>query len=99
MAASPARRGRPPRGRITLAIFLVCFCLFTIEVLLGKAVVAFGWEGVPLLSDVAEFLLLLFTVTMFVVATLRLEQARNQEAGNTIDNGSKPREERNDQSR
>ncbi len=97
MAASPARRGRPPRGRITLAIFLVCFCLFTIEVLLGKAVIDFGWQGVPLLSDVGEFLLLLFTVTMFVVATLRLEQARNQEAGNTIDNASKPREERNDQ--
>ncbi len=96
MAASPTRRGRPPKGRITLAIFLVCFCLFTIEVLLGKAVVAFGWQGVPLLSDVAEFLLLLFTVTMFVVATLRLEQARNQETGNTIDNASKPREERND---
>ena len=97
MAASPARRGRPPRGRIAFAIFLVCFCLFTIEVLLGKAVIAFGWQGVPLLSDVAEFLLLLFTVTMFVVATLRLEQARNQETGNTIDNASKPREERNDQ--
>ncbi len=97
MAASPARRGRPPRGRITLAIFLVCFCLFTIEVLLGKAVVAFGWQGVPLLSDVAEFLFLLFTVTVFVVATLHLEQARSQETGNTIDNASKPREERNDQ--
>jgi hypothetical protein len=97
MAASPAQRFRPPRGRITLAIFLVCFCLFTLDVLLGKAVVAFGWEGVPLLSDVAEFLLLLFTVTMFVVATLRLEQARDQETGNTIDNASKPREERNDQ--
>ncbi len=80
-----------------LAIFVVCFCLFTLEVLLGKAVVAFGWEGVPLLSDVAEFLLLLFTVTMFVVATLRLEQARNQDTGNMIDNASKPREERNDQ--
>ncbi len=80
-----------------LAIFVVCFCLFTLEVLLGKAVVAFGWEGVPLLSDVTEFLLLLFTVTMFVIATLWLEQARNQETGNTIDNASKPREERNDQ--
>ena len=99
MAASPTRRGRPPKGRITLAIFLVCFCLFTIEVLLGKAFVVFGWQGVPLLSDVAEFLLLLFTVTMFVIATLRLEQARNQETGNTIDNASKPREERNDQLR
>ena len=86
MAASPARRGRPPKGRIMLAIFLVCFSLFTLDVLLGKAVVAFGWQGVPLLSDVAEFLLLLFTVTMFVVATLRLEQARNQETGNPVDN-------------
>ncbi|MCH8035635.1 MAG: hypothetical protein IIC53_00755 [Proteobacteria bacterium] len=92
MAASPTRKDRPPRGRIMLAIFLVCFCLFTLDVLLGKAVIAFGWEGVPLLSDVAEFLLLLFTVTMFVAATLRLEQARNQENGNTIDNVSKPRE-------
>lgn len=92
MAASPTRKDRPQRGRIMLAIFLVCFCLFTLDVLLGKAVIAFGWEGVPLLSDVAEFLLLLFTVTMFVAATLRLEQARNQENGNTIDNVSKPRE-------
>lgn len=92
MAASPTRKDRPQRGRIMLAIFLVCFCLFTLDVLLGKAVIAFGWEGVPLLSDVAEFLLLLFTVTMFVAATLRLEQARDQETGNTIDNVSKPRE-------
>ncbi len=92
MAASPTRKDRPPRGRIMLAIFLVCFCIFMLDVLLGKAVVAFGWEGVPLLSDVAEFLLLLFTVTVFVVATLWLEQARNQETGNTIDNTSKPRE-------
>lgn len=97
MAASPARRDRPPKDRIAIAIFLVCFCLFTIEVLLGKAVIAFGWKGIPLLSDVAEFLLLLFTVTMFVVATLRLEQARNQETGKTTDNASKPREKINDQ--
>ncbi len=94
MAASPIRRGRLPKGSIILAIFLVCFCLFTIDVLLGKAVVASGWQGVPLLSDVAEFLLLLFTVTVFVVATLHLEQARSQETGNSIDNASKPREER-----
>ena len=92
MAASPTRKDRPQRGRIMLAIFLVCSCLFTLDVLLGKAVIAFGWEGVPLLSDVAEFLLLLFPVTMFVAATLRLEQARDQETGNTIDNVSKPRE-------
>ncbi len=96
MAASPARRDRPPKDRIAIAIFLICFCLFTLDVLLGKAVIAFGWKGIPRLSDVAEFLLLLFTVTMFVVATLRLEQARSQEAENTIDNASKPREERND---
>jgi hypothetical protein len=93
MAASPGRGGRPLRARVALAIFLVCFCLFVANVLLGKAVITFGWEGVPLLGDVAEFLLLLFAVTMFVVATLRLEQAQSRETRHKTDNESKPREE------
>jgi Co/Zn/Cd efflux system component len=93
MATSPTHRDRPPRGRVMLAIFLVSFSLFALDVLLGKAVITFGWQGIPLLSDVAEFLLLLFAVTMFVMAALQRERERNHETGNAIDNATKSREE------
>ncbi len=93
MAPSPALLGRPSKGRLTLVAFLVCFSLFALNVLLGKAVIAFGWEGVPLLSDTAEFLLLLFAVTMFVIAALQREQAQARAPRTDTHDASKPREE------
>ena len=69
------RNGKPPGGRIALAVFFVCFIVFTLNVLLGKLSIMLGWEGVPLLGDVPEFLLLLLSVTIFVAAFLRREAA------------------------
>ena len=71
------RKGKPG-GRIALAVFFVCFTLFTLNVLLGKLSIMLGWEGVPLLGDVPEFLLLLLSVTIFVVAFLQREAAETK---------------------
>ncbi|MFQ5772996.1 MAG: hypothetical protein ACE5GS_00615 [Kiloniellaceae bacterium] len=77
MVASRPDTGRQPRQRITLWIFLVCFGVFGLNVLLGKAAITFGWEEIPLLGDIEEFLLLLFAVALFVIATLQRERARD----------------------
>lgn len=69
------RAGARTGGRIALAVFFVCFSVFVVNVLLGKLSIVFGWQRVPLLSDVAEFLLLLIGVTVFMIATLQLERA------------------------
>ena len=81
------RNGKPAGGRIALAVFFVCFTLFTLNVLLGKLSIMLGWEGVPLLGDVPEFLLLLLSVTIFVAAFLQREAAeRNGGDSNQTEN-------------
>ena len=72
----PSRRKTITKPRLTLAAFWVLFGVFVLNVLLGKAAISFGWEGLPLLSDVAEFLLLLVAMVIFVVAALQRETAR-----------------------
>jgi hypothetical protein len=62
-------------SRLAMPVFLICFFVFIANILLGKATITFGWEGFPLLSDVAEFLLLLFTMIVFVIAALLRERA------------------------
>ena len=68
------------KPRLTLAAFWVLFGVFVLNVLLGKAAIAFGWQGLPLLSDVAEFLLLLVAMVIFVVAALQREAASEPKA-------------------
>lgn len=60
-------------GRISLVICLVLFLLFTANLLLGKAKLAFGLDDVTVLSDVAEYLLLMATALFFAVAALMRE--------------------------
>jgi hypothetical protein len=62
-------------SRLAMPVFLICFFVFIANILLGKATITFGWAGFPLLSDVAEFLLLLFTMIVFVIAALLRERA------------------------
>ena len=66
--------------RLTLAAFWLLFGVLVLDVLLGKAAIAFGWVGLPLLSDVAEFLLLLAAMVVFVMAALQREAATEQNA-------------------
>ena len=71
------------KERLTLAAFWILFGVFVLNILLGKAAIAFAWEGLPLLSDVAEFLLLLVAMVIFVVAALQREAAREPKAEQT----------------
>ena len=65
------------RDRATLAVFFLCFGVFVANILLGKSQLAFGWNELPLLNDVAEFLLLLVSMVIFVIAALQQEAARD----------------------
>lgn len=76
----PSPRKITTKARLTLAAFWVLFGVFVFNVLLGKAAIAFGWEGLPLLNDVAEFLLLLVAIVVFVVAALQREAASEPKA-------------------
>ena len=75
MIATKSPEKRAFATRLAMPVFYVCFIVFVINVLLGKATIAFGWAPLPLLGDVAEFLLLLFTMIVFVIAALLREQA------------------------
>ncbi len=60
-------------GRFCQWMFLVLFFLFVLNVLLGKAEIAFGWRVPFLLSDVAEYLLLMATALFFTLGALARE--------------------------
>jgi hypothetical protein len=75
MIATKSPEKRTFASRLAMPVFLICFFVFVANILLGKATITFGWEGIPLLGDVAEFLLLLFTMIVFVIAALLREQA------------------------
>lgn len=70
--------------RFNLGAFALLFLLFWLNVLWGKAKISFGWQVPFLLSDVAEFLLLLATALFFTLAAVCRETLvrRDQEASN-----------------
>ena len=68
--------------RINLWIFGLLFILFWLNVLLGKAKISFGWQIPFLLSDVAEFLLLLFTALFFILAAVGRESLTTRSDAN-----------------
>lgn len=67
--------------RFNLSAFALLFLLFWLNVFWGKAKISFGWQVPFLLSDVAEFLLLLVTAVFFTFAAVCRETlvSRNQE--------------------
>ena len=69
----PARR----RGNGYLKVFYVLFLVFTIDVILGKANIQFGWNVPYLLGDVPEFLLLLVVAVFLTLAALGRERDRS----------------------
>lgn len=70
--------------RFSLGAFALLFLLFWLNILWGKAKISFGWQVPFLLSDVAEFLLLLATAFFFILAAVGRETLviRDQEASN-----------------
>ncbi len=67
--------------RFNLGAFALLFLLFWVDVLLGKAKISFGWQIPFLLSDVAEFLLLLATALFFTLAAVGRETMVNRDQG------------------
>jgi cytochrome bd-type quinol oxidase subunit 2 len=63
-------------ARYFFVAFAVCFLAFAANVLAGKSQIAFDWRAPFLLSDVAEYLLLLVSAFFFTLATLFLERAK-----------------------
>lgn len=76
------------RSRRLMAVCLVVFGLFCLNVLLGKARIVFNIDLPFLLPDVPEFLLLLFSALFFTLAALAREKAvgtRDGESGDGED--------------
>ncbi len=65
--------------RFNMAAFALLFLLFWLNVLWGKAKISFGWQVPFLLSDVAEFLLLLVTAIFFTLAAVCRETLVNRD--------------------
>ena len=70
--------------RFYLGAFALLFLLFWLNVFWGKAKISFGWQVPFLLSDIAEFLLLLATAVFFTLAAVCREilVSRDQEGVN-----------------
>lgn len=79
------------RGSLYLAVFFVLFALFTLNILLGKAGIQFGWDLPFLLGDVPEFLLLLIAAVFLMLAALGRER---DQSGDDTRNRSKTNRER-----
>jgi len=66
-------------ARFNLGVFALLFLLFWLNILWGKAKISFGWQVPFLLSDVAEFLLLLATAVFFTLAAVCRESLVGKE--------------------
>jgi len=55
---------------------LVCFVIFTANVILGKSSLVFGWKLTFLLDGTPEFVLLLISVLFFMINAIFQEQVR-----------------------
>ena len=67
------------KGRGFLVVFFILFALFTLNVLLGKAGIQFGWNLPFLLGDVPEFLLLLVAAVFLMLAALGREKGQSSD--------------------
>ena len=66
-------------NRANLGIFALLFLLFWLNVILGKAKISFGWQVPFLLSDIAEYLLLLVAAVFFTLAAIGRESLLRRE--------------------
>jgi len=73
-------------GRIFMWTFLILFFLFVLNILIGKAGIAFDWEPPFLLSDVAEYLMLMATAVFFILTALVRETIVNRESAESSTN-------------
>lgn len=86
MAATPSRDEDKWRVPVSLWVFAALFTVFVVNVLLGKATIAYGWNLPFLLNDVAEFLLLLFSAVFLMLGALARERGASDAAENGPEN-------------
>ena len=65
-----------PGERLALLIFVISSALYFLNILIGKAMILWGWK-VFHLGDIGEFLLLLVASIFFIAAALHREAAEN----------------------
>ena len=73
------RQQQPTRGiaaRFALPSFCLIFLLFSLNVVLGKLAVLYGWSRGWLAGDVTEFLLLALSAVLLMLAALAREAQR-----------------------
>ena len=75
----PDNRNLRNLARFNLGVFALLFLLFWLNILWGKAKISFGWQVPFLLSDVAEFLLLLATAVFFTLEAVCRESLVRKE--------------------
>lgn len=80
MATDSAKPGFTPGARIAFIIFLIAFGIYTLNVLIGKANILYGW-GAFQLGNVLEFLIFLVASIAFVTAALLMEAASKSANG------------------
>lgn len=59
-------------GKVAVILFAVFFGMYVLNVLIGKAIIVYGWK-VFHIGNVGEFLLLLMASIAIIVAALRSE--------------------------
>jgi hypothetical protein len=74
MPAQQDNRANGKRGKGAMITCFVIFAIFFINVLFGKANIAYGLN-IPHLGNVAEFLLLFLACCSLIVAALKREAA------------------------
>jgi hypothetical protein len=67
---------RAKTGPVPVILFALFLGLYILNVLIGKAIIVFGWE-VFHFGNVGEFLILLTASVAFIVAALQAETVRN----------------------
>lgn len=77
-----ANKTGPVAGKGSLRVSLLLFFLFFVNLVIGKANVAFQW-GLPHLESVAEFLLLTAASTTLIWSALKREAAEKNGTNTT----------------
>jgi len=81
MAGRQSESAKNHWGARCLVVFGILASIFIANILLGKAGVTFGWDVPFLLSDVGEYLILLFAALFFTIATLIRESRADAHDG------------------
>jgi hypothetical protein len=78
MNTDDTRNNNTPAARIALAVFFCTFGLYLLNVLVGKAIIVYGWK-IFHFGSIMECLILFSASVAFIAAALIKEAAFNAE--------------------